>query len=206
MTSTPLADDIAFVRQIAEEGQATPSLSGRFALMWGILTGLALTIQWLTLRGQFFFSVEYIGAVWMAVGVVGGISSGFLGWSLRNKPGQSSAGNQAEQAAWPISGLGLFVYAISIAVAVVVREQPVILFDTIMPLAFLVYAINQAMAARLFRRKQLNVLSWLSIGFSVITAALVGTVDVYLVAAIGVVVIQVLPGIAALRNEPSTIV
>jgi len=206
MTSAPLADDIAFVRQIAEEGQATPSLSGRFALMWGVLTGLALTIQWLTLRGQFFFSIEHIGAVWFAVGIVGGIASGFLGWSLRNKPGQSSAGNQAEQAAWPISGLGLFVYAIAIAVAVVGRGQPVILFDTIMPIAFLTFAINQAMAARLFRRKLLNVLSWLSIGFSIITASLVGTVDVYLVAAIGVVVIQVLPGIAALRSEPSTTV
>ena len=192
MTTTPLADDIAFVRQIAEEGQATPSLSGRFALMWGILVGLALTVQWLMLRGQFFLSIDYIGAVWLAVGIVGGVSSGFLGWSLRNKPGQSSAGNQAEQAAWPISGLGLFVYAIAIAVAVVGRGQPVILFDTIMPIAFLTFAINQAMAARLFRRKLLNVLSWLSIGFSIITASLVGTVDVYLVAAIGVVVIQVL--------------
>ncbi len=206
MTQTPLADDIAFVRQIAEEGQAAPSLSGRFALMWGTLVGLALFVQWLTLRGQFFFPVDYIGAVWLAVGLVGGVSSGILGWSLRNKPGQSSAGNQAEQAAWPISGLGLFVYAVAIAVAVVVRGQPVILFDTIMPLAFLAYAINLAMAARLFRHKPLNVLSWLSIGFSVITAVLVGTADVYLVAAIGVVVLQVLPGIAALRNEPDTIV
>ena len=206
MTQTPLADDIAFVRQIAEEGQTTPSLSGRFQIMWGGLIGTALVAHWLAAKGLFWLPVEQIGAVWFGVGVFGGIASVLLSRTLGNKPGLSSAGNQAEQAAWPVTGAGLFLYAIAIALGVALRGQPVVLFDTIMPVAFFVYAVNQAMAARLFRRKQSRIMCAVLLIFSALTAALIGMAEVYLVAAAGVFVTQLLPGIIALRNEPSMIV
>ncbi len=206
MTQTPLADDIAFVRQIAEEGQTTPSLSGRFRIMWGGLVAAALISHWLAMRDMFFVSIEYIGVVWLGVGVLGGIFSALLGRSLRDKPGGSSAGNQAQQAAWPITGAGLFLYAIATAYAVAVRGQPVILFDTIMPVAFFGYAVNEAMAARLFRRRQSHVICLVALLFSAMSLVLIGTVEVYLVAAFGVAITQLVPGVLAVRNEPSTIV
>ncbi len=206
MTQTPLADDIAFVRQIAEEGQTTPSLSGRFQIMWGVLVTAALICHWLAMKGMFFVSIDYIGAVWLGVGVLGGIFSALLGRSLRDKPGGSSAGNQAQQAAWPITGAGLFLYAIAAAYAVVVRGQPIVLFDTIMPVAFFGYALNEAMAARLFRRRQSYVICLVALAFSAMSLVFVGTAEVYLVAAFGVALTQLVPGIAAMRNEPRTIV
>lgn len=206
MRQTPLADDIAFVRQIAEEGQTTPSLSGRYKIMWGTLVAAALIAQWLTMRDMFILSIEYIGAVWLGVGVVGGILSALLGRSLRDKPGGSSAGNQAQQAAWPVTGAGLFIYAIAAAYAVVARGQPVILFDTIMPVAFFGYAVNEAMAARLFRRRQRYIISMVALLFSAKTLVFVGTAEVYLIAALGVAITQLVPGILAVRNEPGAIV
>jgi hypothetical protein len=206
MTQTPLADDIAFVRQIAEEGQTTPSLSGRFRILWGSLTGFALIAHWLAMKEVFILPIEYIGAVWLGVGVVGGIASALLGRALDNKPGASSVGNQAQQAAWPVTGGGIFLYAAAIAFVVVGRGQSVVLFDTIMPVAFFAYAINEAMAARLFRRRQSHFLCAVALVFCAGTTALIGTAEVYLLAAIGVIATQFLPGIIALRREPSTIV
>jgi len=206
MAQTPLADDIAFVRQIAEEGQTTPSLSGRFKIMWGGLIAVALVSQWFAMKDMFFVSIEYIGAVWLGVGVVGGVLSALLGRSLRDKPGGSSAGNQAQQAAWPVTGAGLFLYAIATAYAVAVRGQPVILFDTIMPVAFFGYAVNEAMAGRLFRRRQSYMICTVALVFSAMTLAFIGSAEIYLIAALGVAVTQLVPGVLAVRNEPNTIV
>ncbi|MEL7482587.1 MAG: hypothetical protein AAGJ29_13625 [Pseudomonadota bacterium] len=206
MTKSPLVDDLAFARAMAEEGATAPSLSGRFAVMWGLLVTLALLAHWAVLRNILPIEPQYIGLIWLTMGVVGGIATAALRMTLRSKPGQSTAGNQAEAAGWPVVSLVLFSVAACIAASVFFRGQPPILFDMIIPMAFGFYTVMTALSARLFRTTSSQWQIWLSGLLAAGSAALLGHPDLYLLAAVGAVLTQIVPGILAMRAEPDAVV
>ena len=152
MAQSPFADDLNFVRQMAEEGAAAPTLGGRFAVWWGSLVAAALVCHWATITGNFPIDPPMVGAIWVTMAVVGMIGNVFLGKALSNKPGLSAPGNRAEGALWPVITLGIFLYATAIGFAVALRDQPSLLFNTIIPMAFTLHAVGAAVAGSLYRR------------------------------------------------------
>ncbi|MEO1474795.1 MAG: hypothetical protein AAFS13_00310 [Pseudomonadota bacterium] len=206
MEQPSLADDIAFTRSMAEEGATAPSLSGRFAVMWGILAMAAFLTHWAILRGYIPVDRSMVGFVWLAMGVLGGIGSGILSMTLRDKPGQSTAGNKAESAGWPVIAVTLFGVAFAIGIGVGVRGLPTILFDMIIPMSFGFYAVMSALSARLFGLPGHRWRVVLSVLLAILTAALAGLPEIHLIAAGGIAIIQIIPGLLAIRAEPSPIV
>lgn len=206
MRGSELSEDLAFARRLAEEGAGAPSLSGRFAVWWGSLVFLALVFEWAVESGRLDVHPAVIGLVWLGVCVIGNAGAFVLARGMGDKPGQGSALNRALNGIWPIAGFGLFLYAAAITVAVIGRGQPTELFATIMPVAFLVYAAVEAASAALTRRPSLRGMAGLSLVFAAATAAMIGLPEMYLVAALGVVLTQIVPGVMALRAEPAPVV
>ncbi|MEO0882238.1 MAG: hypothetical protein AAFY34_05855 [Pseudomonadota bacterium] len=206
MNKPSLAEDIAFARAMAEEGATAPSLSGRFAVMWGTLATLALVTHWAIVRQILPIEPAMIGLVWLTMMILGTIGTLVLKLSLRDKPGLSTAGNKAEAAGWPIVNLAIFGIVIAIAISVIVRGQPTVLFDMIIPIAFALYAVMIALSAKLFGTQAAHWRVMLALVLSVITAALLGMPEIYLLAAAGNIAIQIIPGFASLRAEPKAIV
>lgn len=206
MNQQNLTEDLAFVRQMAEEGASAPCLSGRFSVWWGSLVTLALLTHWATLRGLVPIEPQWIGAIWVVMAVVGLIGSSLLGRSLRHKPGGSAPGNRASASVWPVSTAAIFLYATAIGFAVAFRDAPSILFDTIIPLTFAIYAVMRATGAVLFRNRASWTLVLVALAIVAVSMYLVGRPEVYLIAALGVVMTQILPGIMGLRAEPNSIV
>lgn len=206
MSNSPLADDIAFVRQMAEEGATAPTLGGRFSVWWGTLVAAALVCHWAIIAGHLPLESNMIGVIWMTMAIVGTIGTVILGRSLNNKPGLSAPGNRAESAVWPVISAGIFLYAIATAFAVAVREQPVLLFNTIIPIAFILHAVGAAIAGSLYRRSS----PWMVVAASLILAALsmfwIDRPEIYLLAAVGVMITQIIPGLIDLRAEPKSVV
>lgn len=206
MTSQTLSDDLDYVRQLAEEGASAPILSGRFSILWGSLVAMAMIAHWSVMTGMMALNPQWVWTIWAGMGVLGFIGSAILSATMSDKPGQSTPGNRADQAVWPVTAVGLFLYASAIGVAVFVRDLPAILFDTIIPVAFLTHALNKATAASLFReggRKPLVLLALLLVAVSML---LIGRPELYLIAAIGVILLHVVPGYFELRAEPSKVV
>lgn len=206
MTNSSLAEDIAFVRQMAEEGATAPTLGGRFSVLWGVLVTLALACHWAVLEGLLPLAQDMIGAIWVTMAVVGTIGSSVMGRGLANKPGASAPGNRVGGAVWPVISGGIFLYAIAIAIAVSVRGQPVLLFNSIIPFAFILYAVGASIEGTLFRRKLPWVMVAVSMALAAITMVLIDLPVIYLLAAAGVVLTQIIPGLFDLRAEPKTIV
>lgn len=206
MSPQSLSDDLDYVRQLAEEGAGAPSLSGRFSIMWGTLVMLALLAHWSVLAGLFPLEQQWIGAIWMTMAILGVTGSAILSATLRDKPGKSAPGNRADRAVWPAATAGIFLYAVSVAAAVILRDMPILLFDTIIPAAFLTYAIGKAVSASLFRDSGRKPLVYLSLGLVAVSMLLVGRPEVYLIAAAGVFILHVVPGYFEMRAEPSDVV
>ena len=74
--NTNLADDLAYVRSVAEAGDTAPSMNGRFTLWWSLLLTLTLLIHF-TVASGFIPGVDlrWIGLAWAAFGIIGFIGS-----------------------------------------------------------------------------------------------------------------------------------
>ena len=205
MKSETMTDDLAFVRQLAEEGATTPALTGRFSVWWGALLTVMLVVHWSSVSGFGPVSGGQIGFVWLGMAIIGVIGASILGRNLDEKPGAYGPVNRVASRIWPVIGCGIFAYVGAIVFVVAVRGQSPVLFDTIMPAAFLLYGAA-SMAENVLTRSGSLIVPVLCIVFCAALVALVALPAQYLVAALGVVLTQVVPGILTLRAEPSEIV
>ena len=202
--SDKIAEDLAYLRDIAEAGEEAPSLSGRYTVMWSGLLTIALLIHFVVASGYIpGFSLKWIGLVWMVFSVLGWAGSFLISRSLQGRPGQSAAKNKVDRHTWRITGIGILLFAVSIAVVVFLRGSvSPVLFDVIIPTSFLAYAVTYSGTAAFSKAKSKWVPVILSLVMSVCTMMLIGIPAMYLVAALGVVAVMFLPGLAVLRNEP----
>ena len=206
MAQSPLADDIEFVRQMAEEGASDPNIGGRFAVLWGVVIAIALLLHWSAFQSWSPIKQQHLLFTWLGLVGIGAVGMFFLGSGLANKPGSSAPGNRAGDAIWSVLGPGFGVLFAGIAVAVYARGQSPMLFNMIMPAAFLAYAGAAGVSAALFRRKSQWIIAILCLAACFGTAALANTAEAYLVAAAGVIITQVIPGVLDLRSEPKAVV
>jgi hypothetical protein len=201
-----LADDLDYLRTLAEDGQQAPLLGGRFAVMWGVLVALALATQWLALTGQAPFRPEALIFVWSGMGVLGWLGSAILGRSLRGKPGTGSIGNRAEGAVWPAGGFAIFIYVLAVIAAVYIGKADYKIFNTIMMVAFSIYGICYFTTGGLSGKRSMYIIGAFCFVAAIINGALINQPIVYLVDAGFVVLVTVIPGALQMRAEPSQII
>ncbi len=201
-----LSDDLSYMRGVAEAGDHAPSLSGRYSLWWAALSVVALVAHWGVITGRIgVIEPQGVGFIWLIFGFVGVLGSFLIGMTLRNKPGLSAPGNRAAAAVWPVTTAAIFIYAIALGFAVGVRGVAPVVFDTILPLAFTVHAINSALGASLFRSGWRYVSTAAALVSVAATAFMIAMPEVYLVAAAGVLAVWLVPGLMDLRSEPKSV-
>jgi hypothetical protein len=200
------ATDLEYLKSLAKEGQQAPLLGGRYALMWGTLTAAALFTEWLALTGQIPLAQNMLGLIWLVMGVTGGILSAVLGMQLRGKPGVGSTGNRVSQLVWTAGGIAIFVYVMSIVGGVVFGKGNNGDFDTIMPMAFCIYAVSYFTTGSLTKNRGMVAIAMLAFVATLTTGTLLHQPIAYLVAAVFVVLTSVIPGFFMMRAEPSKIV
>lgn len=206
VTSQSPLDDLAYIRTLAEEGRYAPLIGGRIGLMWGVLLSATLLLHGLTALGMSGLAIEAIGFIWLAFGVIGGISTAILRRTLKGKPGQSAVGNKVEGAVWTASAIAIFTLAIAITISVVVNDLPYWTYDFIMAFSFGTYAVSYFVLAGISGVRTLYVPSALALALTGVVVLMVGNPWVYIVAAVGVILTLVLPALNALKHEPKNVV
>ena len=206
--ATNIENDIAYLKEIAESGREAPSLSGRFALLWfGLLTVTLLT-HWALARNLIpGIGIQYVGLAWIGMVIIGNAASFIIGRGMRDLPGQSAPNNRVDNVTWTVSGMGIALFALTLMALVFLREdvKPIV-FDLIMPTAFLLYAVNYSATAAFSSKARKWVPVWISLLACVGTLALVGIPELYLAAAIAVAGLWVTSGLPQLLEEPKTTV
>ena len=206
MTKSEILDDLAYVKTLAEEGKNAPMLGGRIGLWWGVLLCIALFSHWASLRGISPLPIEMLGLIWLVFGVVGGIGSVILGRTLAGKPGIASVNNRVAGALWTGNAVLLFVYSLSALLSAAFGNSDYGIMDTIMPIAFGLYALTAYVLARISNDKWQLIPGSIALAFVPISLLLLGSPNLYLAAMLGVVLTSVIPSIVELRREPKEIV
>ena len=201
------ADDLAYVREIAETGAKAPSLGGRYLVMWGVLMSATMLTHWAIISDVLAVDTRYgLLILWIGACVLGTIGNFVIAGTMKSRPGVSAAHNKVDRIIWPVAGMSVFAYFFGVTLTVMFRDASPILFDTLLPVAFLSYAIAFAGRAAFAGTKLAwgqTIVSVLLVG---LTVFLVGTPTLYLVAALGLFGLTVIPGLLLIRDEPSMVV
>ncbi len=199
--ASPSADDIAYIRHLAESGARAPLIGGRFMVWWGLLIAAAYTAQHFAVNGLIGGGQAIYGIIWGSFGVIGLLGQALLAGTLRDKAGAGSAGNQAARSVWAAAACTIGAMATGIFILTRNGGAPV-LFDWIVPLAFAVYACALIVTGALAGDRVTLAAGAGAVAMVGLFAAFIFHPDRYLLAAAGGAATVLLPGLLLLAREP----
>jgi hypothetical protein len=194
-------EDLRYVRQLAESGAHAPLLGGRFMAWWGLLLTVAYVAHHLALAGTIGDGRRVFLLIWSAFGLFGLGGQLLLARSMPSKAGTGSAGNRASRVAWCTAGVAIAAMVAG-ATAAAVRGAGPAAFDWIVPVAFAVYACALVVTGSLARSRITMIAGAGAIAMVGLFTALILSPERYLLAAGGIALTVLLPGVLLLRAEP----
>lgn len=204
MTRTPsLAEDVNFIRDLAEAGQNAPLLGGRFLAMWGGLVTLAYVGHFLIATGAVDLGAMSLLYLWIAFGVMGGLGQFLLVSRVSGKPGQASAGNRVQSVLWTTSGMFLFVYFIGLIARMLLTGEGVEGFYWSVPMVLGLYGIGQFVTGAMSGQGALKFAGIAAFAGVLAAVFLTGTEYIWLVGAASAFLAVFVPGLLMMRAEPS---
>lgn len=203
MTRKELLEEIEFVRTLAEEGRVAPLLGGAHMVVVGAVTALALATHYVVVT--VLAQPAYVGVAWLAYAAVFGVAMALLQRRIAKKPGTTAVSNRVESAVWGAVNAGLFAIAVA-AIGRLVLEGDATAPNIIPGAAFAMYGVAQIATAGMSRNAVLRAAGWLSLAIAIIVMLFADAPWVYLLAAGGVLLVLVAPGLALMTKEPRDVV
>lgn len=198
--NAPTQDDLARLRAIAEEGRSAPLLGGWHLILWGGAMGLALLINWAVVRQILPWPDYSLSISWFGIVLAAWAASLLLGRRQAGTPGALSVGNQVERAVWTTAGAFLLMLSLALFVRASLSEDPGAwsLMAVMSPVMFGVYALALHASAVAGNSGTAKPYVLISLAFAAVTAFLIGDPLQYLVAAGGIALVSILPGLGHL--------
>ncbi|MES1199221.1 MAG: hypothetical protein ABUS48_04495 [Pseudomonadota bacterium] len=203
MTREEMAEDVAYVRNLAEEGRNAPLVGGAYLAFFGALLAICYVAHWLFLTGR-VGKVSQVGFVWLAYGVVAVIGVLIINGWVKRKPGASSITNRVGGTLWGYVGLVLFTVVVG-AMAHTFIAGDYNAPNTIMAAGFGLYAVALGTTATMSEQKWLRGFALLSAAASLLLWAYIDTPWTYLLSATASVVVLFIPGVIMMRREPAAV-
>lgn len=192
--------DIAFMRQLAEEGATAPLRGGSILMAAGLIYGAASFLHWAGVSGRIALEDESLGLMWMGATLV------FLAVILiaafrRRAGGVRTVANRAAAVAWTAVGWGIFSTFASVAVVAARMGQDGLLFLALTPSVVMVlYGMGWAVSATMMRSGQLWSLAIGSFVAAPLLAAFAGQDVQYLAYGACLFLLMAAPGFALMRR------
>jgi hypothetical protein len=200
--SNTSADEIAYVRQLAESGAMAPLNGGRFMAWWGLLVAIGWTAQHFAVNGMIGDGNTIFGIIWGTFAIAGLTGQLVLARAMPGKPGEGSAGNRASRIVWGAGAMA--IVSMVVGVAVLARQVGYDVFDWIVPVAFAVYACALIVTGALARERIAMVAGYGAVLMVGTFTAFILDPNRYLIAALGAAATVLLPGVLLMLREPRT--
>jgi hypothetical protein len=194
-------DDIAYVRQLAESGARAPLTGGRFMAWWGLCLTIGYVAHWLALNGTIGDGNRIFAIIWFGFMVVALAGQFLLARAMPAKAGAGSAGNRASRTVWTAGAFAIGSMAIGSAIAAQ-SGQGYQTFDWIVPVAFTAYACALIVTGSLAGEKIAVAAGFGAVVMVGLFTSVILHPDRYLLAAGGVALTVLLPGVLLMLREP----
>jgi hypothetical protein len=194
-------EDLRYVRQLAESGAHAPLLGGRFMTWWGLLLAAAYIAHHLALRGAIGDGKGIFAIIWIGFSVLGILGQLALARTMPDKAGAGSAANRVSRIVWIAAASAIGAMVVGTALAARSGAGPAT-FDWIVPVAFAAYACALVVTGSLARNRVTLAAGAGAVVMVGLFTALILSPERYLLAAGGVALTVLLPGLLLLRAEP----
>lgn len=205
-----LADDLAYVRSLAEEGAHAPLVGGRFYVIWGGLMAAASLLVYLNAVGFTKFGAAGFMAPWFVALAIGWGLSFLISRGVRAKPGAATLGNKTAASVWFAVGVFMTMFFGALLFAhdnyVDAGVPAYFLFSLLYPIGFGLYGVAFMATAVAARQTWLRYFALASWAFSACSLFFLATAHQFLIGALGLVICTLTPGIILMRREPNEII
>ncbi|WP_144409302.1 hypothetical protein [Pseudoxanthomonas suwonensis] len=206
MTRDDLAEDLAYVRTLAEEGRNAPLIGGRYLVLFGALLTIAYGMHWALIAGAFGPTHwTWILGNWSGFAICAGIGSLMVGRRVRALPGRAAVVNRVDGAVWRGAALAIVAVVVGSVAHDAINDRGVAQ-NAIMAVGFAVYGVALGATAVIAQQAWLRWFSWLSFVASAVLWTFLNEPWAYLVAAAASVAVLLAPGLVMMRGEPSRVV
>jgi hypothetical protein len=204
MTREDLLQDLSYARTLAEEGRHAPLVGGAYLILFGVLLVICYGAQYYILTTGALHQAA-VGMVWFGFGLCATVGVLALGMRTRRMPGVNSVGNRAERIVWQGAALAIgAVVAGSVLRGILLGDFTAT--NVIMAAGFGLYGVALWATAGLSGYAWLRAFAWLAFSVSGTLWFFMDASWALLVAAIGSVLVLLIPGIIMMRGEPSKVV
>jgi len=200
MTQNEALKDLDYIKSVAQSGENAPLAGGRYGLFWGSLLFLTFLAHWFVGSGNAGIDPSFVGAVWMAYGVCAVIGSAVLGMSMKDKTNNAAA-QKVERHIWSAFAFALLALFIGVLLNIFIGQGSASMFDLVLPFAFAGYGMAYLTTAAFGNHGRLRLPGYGSIIAAAIAMALYGRIELYLFAAVAIVLVIVLPALKSLKLE-----
>lgn len=194
--------DIAWLRNLAEEGAKTPPHGGSILCASGLIWGTASLAHWGIISGLIPVDSEGYGVVWGVALLVFFVTLTVLVRRLKSQGGVETAANRAFGSVWQALGWGIFSLFSSLILLDVGRsgEANMAEWSLVIP-SFIIafYGMGWAVSATMLRQRMLWVLAIGSFLTAPVLALLSGSTLQYLAYAAALFLLMALPGYLLMR-------
>jgi hypothetical protein len=196
------AADIAWMRNLAEEGAGTPFQGASILMSAGLIYSVASLIHWAQISGLVELPGIAVGIVWLIATGLFLATLVFLIARLKRREGVMTSGNRASSTVWSALGWGIFaMFASLTALGYQLGEDAILLGAALIPSIIMVfYGIGWAVTATMHRNR---ILWWLMAGSFLaapLLALLAGQDAQYLAYAAALFLLMALPGWVLMRQ------
>lgn len=205
MTGKPDAADIAYIRALAEEGRTAPPLNGPIMIAAGLIFGAAAVAQWAIQSGVLAVSPWAQLWVWVGAGAVFAVALTVLINRMKSRPGYTHVRNEAIGTAW--SGVGFLIFTVWLGLMAMGFATGDWSAMRVMPsLVFAAYGSAWMIAGTMGRSGWMKGVALLSYAGAVLLGAVSHLTVGYLVFAVLLMAVALIPGVILTRQEPAEIV
>jgi len=190
--------DIAFLKDLAEEGRSTPLLGGSILVVAGTVFGLANFGEWALMSGRLSAPRWVSWAIWLAsVAIFMSALAAIVRRLNRAKAG--TAANRATAIAWQGAGWTMFTLFASVAIVCWRTRSgvPTLLLPSII---MALYGLGWMVAAAMTGRRWIWLTAIGCYAAALVLAVFSVTPEVYLIHAVALVLFALLPGLVLVRQ------
>ena len=196
------AADIAWMRQLAEEGGRAPMQGASILMGAGLIYAVASLLHWAVITGLIGSGDDSLGVVWLGATALFLVFLTVNLMRLKRTEKVVTAANRASSVAWAGVGWGIFALFTSVAVfGLRTGGETAVLILALTPSIIMVfYGMGWAVTAAMLKSRPLWGLAVASFVAAPLLAALTGQASQYLAYAGALFLLMALPGFLLMRQ------
>jgi hypothetical protein len=197
---TKIADDLAYLKTLAEEGRAAPILAGPYIALAGGVFGITSLVHCAIQTRILPLPAPALGGIWLASGLVFALCLPLLDRRTRTRPGGASSLNETIGTVWTQAGIAIAVLSVALIVAGY-RTADWGVLNLFPSIILALYGLCWMAAAHIGRTGWLRRVGVGSFIASIAMAAVAGGPLLWLAYAIALFALALAPGLLLMRQE-----